>query len=253
MENFVKSDSVLREIWGDTDCILFIFGACAGEFALHKSVDWLFFTNKLPSDPLGRLFSTVVYAQKIIFEEKHKVEQTITMMNNIHKNVEKSRGYEIPNWAYQDVLYMLIANSITSYELLYRPLKLIEKEEVYSVFREVGILMFISDLPVNYSNWLISREKNLKTNYQKSRWSIKLELSYQKNLGSLRYRVLKGIQNMLLPAPITRHWKQRTYFEIKFLFNLYQSLKKYSFVSDLKYQLLPEPYRNGIRELQKYL
>ena len=42
---------------GKGDTILFIFaGAGAAEFALNKAVDWLYFTGKLPTDPLGRLF-----------------------------------------------------------------------------------------------------------------------------------------------------------------------------------------------------
>ena len=59
MQFFVKSDSIVRKIWGKSDTILFIFGGAAAEFALNKAVDWLYFTGKLPSDPLGRLFSTV--------------------------------------------------------------------------------------------------------------------------------------------------------------------------------------------------
>ena len=128
METFVKADSIVRKIWSDADNILFIFGACAGEFAQSKSVDWLFFTGKLPKDPIGRLFSTVVYAQQIIFEEKSNAERTLENMKNIHKNVENDRGYGIPNWAYQDVLYMLIAHTISAYELLNQTLSTDEKK-----------------------------------------------------------------------------------------------------------------------------
>ena len=32
--------------------------------------------------------------------------------------VENSRGAKIPDWAYRDVLYMLIHYSVVSYELL---------------------------------------------------------------------------------------------------------------------------------------
>ena len=70
MEYFVEKDSIVRQIWGKGDTILFIFAGAAAEFALNKAVDWLYFTGKLPADPLGRLFSTVSYARKIIFSEK---------------------------------------------------------------------------------------------------------------------------------------------------------------------------------------
>ena len=59
MELFVEKDSVVRKIWGKGDTILFIFAGASADFALNKAVDWLYFTGKLPSDPLGRLFSTV--------------------------------------------------------------------------------------------------------------------------------------------------------------------------------------------------
>jgi hypothetical protein len=54
MELFVEKDSIVREIWGKSDTVLFIFAGASAEFALNKSVDWLYFTGKLPSDPLGR-------------------------------------------------------------------------------------------------------------------------------------------------------------------------------------------------------
>src|SRR5690349_24374121 len=69
MELFVQQDSVVRKIWGKGDTILFIFAGAAAEFALNKAVDWLYFTGRLPADPLGRLFSTVSYARKIVFSE----------------------------------------------------------------------------------------------------------------------------------------------------------------------------------------
>jgi hypothetical protein len=63
----MSKNAIVRQIWGNADTILFIFGGAAAEFSLNKAVDWLYFTGKLPADPLGRLFSTVVYAQQILF------------------------------------------------------------------------------------------------------------------------------------------------------------------------------------------
>lgn len=67
MEFFVDKDSVVHKIWGKSDTILFIFAGASAEFALNKAVDWLYFTGSLPHDPLGRLFSTVAYARRIVF------------------------------------------------------------------------------------------------------------------------------------------------------------------------------------------
>src|SRR3954453_5433407 len=116
MEYFVKQDSVVRKVWGTSDIILFIFAGAAAEFALNKAVDWLYFTGKLPKDPLGRLFSTVSYARKIVFSSMDDANKAIDTIRHIHGAVEQSRGSTIPDWAYRDVLFMLIHYSIAAYE-----------------------------------------------------------------------------------------------------------------------------------------
>jgi hypothetical protein len=128
MEYFVEKGSVVREIWGKSDTVLFIFAGAAAEFALNKAVDWLYFTGRLPTDPLGRLFSTVSYARKIIFAKNEPALKIIDSIFLIHKGVEENRGRSIPDWAYRDVLYMLIHYSIASYEVLERKLTPSEKE-----------------------------------------------------------------------------------------------------------------------------
>src|SRR5436190_2297302 len=116
MINFVENDSVVRKIWGKSDTILFIFAGASAEFALNKAVDWLYFTGKLPSDPLGRLFSTIAYARQIVFSDKEAALQAIDKMASLHAGVEGKRGALIPEWAYRDVLFMLIDYSVRAYE-----------------------------------------------------------------------------------------------------------------------------------------
>src|SRR5262245_32390606 len=106
MANFVHPDSIVRTIWGRGDTVLLIFAGASGEFALNKSVDWLYFTGKLPADPLGRLFSTVAYAQQIVFAEEDRANMAIDVITAIHKGVESNRGASIPASAYLDVLFM---------------------------------------------------------------------------------------------------------------------------------------------------
>ena len=128
MEFFVEKDSIVRQIWGKSDTILFIFAGASAEFALNKAVDWLYFTGRLPNDPLGRLFSTVNYARLIVFSEKQAAFRAIDKMRSIHSAVEAARGATIPDWAYRDVLFMLIHYSISSFEVLERKLTNEEKE-----------------------------------------------------------------------------------------------------------------------------
>src|SRR5664279_764900 len=99
-----------------SDTILFIFAGASAEFALNKAVDWLYFTGRLPADPLGRLFSTVMYARKIVFSERDDALKAIDQITNIHRAVERSRNDTIPDWAYRDVLFMLIYYSRAAYE-----------------------------------------------------------------------------------------------------------------------------------------
>src|SRR5215210_5721825 len=119
MEYFVDKGSVVRQIWGKSDTVLFIFAGASAEFALNKAVDWLYYTGKLPADPIGRLFSTVTYARNIVFSSMTDANATIDKIRMIHTGVEKSRGSTIPDWAYRDVLFMLIHYSVAAYELMH--------------------------------------------------------------------------------------------------------------------------------------
>ena len=170
---FVKSGSIVRQIWGDADVILLVFAGSAAEFALNRAVDWLFYTGKLPADPIARLFSTVRYAQEIVFLPDDKARQTIARMGAIHEGVEQKRGYSIPDWAYRDVLYMLIDYSERAYETLYRPLTDPEREELFTTFREVGAGMHVpGNLPATYADWQIDREAHLNRDLVRSEFRI---------------------------------------------------------------------------------
>jgi hypothetical protein len=162
MEYFVNKDSVVREIWGKADTILFIFSGAAAEFALNKAVDWLYFTGRLPADPMGRLFSTVSYARAIVFSKEKEALRAIDAMTAIHSKVEAKRGTKIPDWAYRDVLFMLIDYSIRSFELLERKMSPEEKQEVFFVFNKVGKRMGLEGLPSNYADWVNMREVHLE-------------------------------------------------------------------------------------------
>lgn len=202
MEFFVEKKSVVRKIWGKSDTILFIFAGAAAEFALNKAVDWLYFTGKLPSDPLGRLFSTVTYARRIVFSTMEDAHHAIDSMRKIHTAVEQNRGATIPDWAYRDVLFMLIHYSISAYELLEKKLTDEEKEEVYNVFYRVGTRMGLTDLPLTYIEWLPVRQIHLMRDLQKSEYTADLFKQYKKHLGVMRYKVLIEGQKLVCPVRV---------------------------------------------------
>lgn len=168
---FVAENSIVRTIWGRSDTILFIFAGAAAEFALNKAVDWLYFTGKLPQDPLARLCSTVEYARKIVFSSTEEAHQAIDTIRQIHDAVEKARGSQIPDWAYRDVLFMLIHYSIAAHELIHKKLSDAEKEEVYNVFYWMGERMQIRGLPKTYVEWLPVRAAHLQQDLQKSEYT----------------------------------------------------------------------------------
>lgn len=204
MQTFVPQNSIVRKIWGSADTVLFVFAGASAEFALNKAVDWLYFTGRLPADPLARLFSTVVYAQKIVFSDHDKAIAAIDSITAIHKAVEEKRGSQIPAWAYRDVLFMLIDYSIRSFELLDRKLTYAEKEETFAVFHAIGSRMGIEALPPTLNEWFVMRTKHLQQNLLCSNLTLHLYQQYKKHLGFARYFLLKQVQVLLVPVCVRR-------------------------------------------------
>jgi uncharacterized protein (DUF2236 family) len=249
MEPFVKHNSIVRTIWGRHDIILFIFGGAAAEFALNKAVDWLYFTGRLPADPIGRLFSTVTYARRIVFSDETSSLHTIDTMRDIHAAVENKRQASIPDWAYRDVLYMLIHYSVSSYQLLDRKLTADEKEEIYHVFYRVGDRMGLTSLPAKYEDWLVSQEEHLKNDLVKSKYTTDLFLQYKKHLGSFRYSILLQAQILVIPERVRVLLGLEKFSWLTFFLPLYRLARKarleWYFVS----WLLPKQYKKQIKAL----
>ena len=179
--------------------VLLVFAGCAAEFALTRAVDWLFFTGKLPGDPIGRLFSTAGYAQQIVFADESMAASTLSRINAIHGAVERKRGQSIPQWAHRDVLYMLIDYSERAHELLDRPLTPAERDELYDVFYRVGLGLGISDLPTTYPGWKTDRERHVEQDLVHSEGTDALYARYREHLGAWRYRLLLLVQAVLTP------------------------------------------------------
>lgn len=249
MPLFVNKNSIVREIWGKSDTILLVFAGASAEFALNKAVDWLYFTGKLPKDPLGRLFSTVNYARAIVFSEKDAALKAIDNISAIHKNVEDKRGQNIPDWAYKDVLFMLIDYSIRSYEVLERPLKREEKQEVLNVFGEVGNRMGLKNLPLTYSEFEIVRQNHLEQNLKNGAYTKDLYKQYRKHLGNIRYKLLLETQILLLPNTPRQLLKLRKYSLLKPLISIYKLFRSINLDWAVKEILLPSAYKQDIKRM----
>src|SRR5687767_8594567 len=249
MQYFVEKNSIVRKIWGKSDIVLFIFAGASAEFALNKAVDWLYFTGKLPSDPLGRLFATVKYAGRILFSSRDEAHKTIDALRQIHNAVEQNRGFSIPDWAYRDVLFMLIHYSIASYELLEKKLSDEEKEEVYNVFYRVGVRMGLQELPLSYSEWLPIRRTHLINDLQKSKYTADLFKQYKKHIGAMRFKVLIEAQKLVVPERVKELLHFSDFSLLTPVVPIYKiiSLMKMDWL--LKNILFPPDYKDQIKEL----
>jgi uncharacterized protein (DUF2236 family) len=250
-EYFVDKHSVVRQIWGKSDTILFIFAGASAEFALNKAVDWLYFTGRLPADPLGRLFSTVSYARKIVFSEKQAAMRAIDAMAAIHAAVEAKRGASIPDWAYREVLFMLIDYSIRSFEVLERELSRAEKREVFHVFYRVGSRMGVRGLPNTFEAWEEMRQGYLHQSLQHSHYTDDLFSQYRKHLGVVRYRILLEAQALVVPQQVRELLGLRRISLLKPLLELYKLSRGMKADWLLKALILPSRYKDEIKVLDR--
>lgn len=248
-EYFVSEDSIVRQIWGKSDTILFIFAGASAEFALNKAVDWLYFTGRLPGDPLGRLFSTVSYAKAIVFSEKQSAIRAIDAMATIHAQVEAKRGSTIPDWAYRDVLFMLIDYSIRSFEVLERKLSRVEKDEVFQVFNRLGSYMGLKGLPATFEEFATMRHEHLEQDLGHSGYTDDLFSQYRKHLGMVRYRILLEVQTLVVPQRVNELLRLRKIsmlYPLLALYNMSKFMNVAGFVKDL---ILPSKYKKEIKAL----
>jgi mpaB/rubber oxygenase-like protein len=251
MEYFVDKHSIVRQIWGKSDTILFIFAGASAEFALNKAVDWLYFTGRLPADPLGRLFSTISYAKAIVFSETQTATRAIGAMASIHANVEAKRSASIPDWAYRDVLFMLIDYSIRSFEVLERKLSRVEKEEVFLAFNRLGNLMGLCGLPTTFEEYEKMRQAHLSQNLLRSNYTNDLFNQYRKHLGAVRYRILLEVQTLVAPQKVSELMGFRKISFVSPLLALYKFSKSVKVDWVLRALLLPSKYKKEINALDQ--
>lgn len=250
-EYFVAKDSVVRHIWGKSDTILLIFAGASAEFALNKAVDWLYFTGRLPVDPIGRLFSTVSYSQAIVFSEKHAAYRTIDSMVAIHSTLETKRGAAIPDWAYRDVLFLLIDYSIRSFEVLERRLNKDEKDEVFQVFNNLGVRMKLTGLPKTFAAWEVMRQEHMKENLRHSNYTTDLYNQYKKHLGRTRYGILREAQALVVPQHVSELLGFRKISLLHPLVALYKVSRRLKADWMLKALILPPRYQKQIKALDR--
>ena len=244
-----EGEFIVRRIWGSADTVLLVFAGAAAEFALNRSVDWLYYTGRLPADPIGRLFSTVRYAQQIVWAKREDALAAIDRITAIHKGVEASRGSSIPDTAYLDVLFLLIDYSIRSFELLERKCSEEEKAEIFGLFYEVGSRMGLKGLPGNYENWMLMRSEYLAANLVHSKYTADLYRRYRINLGGFRYSLLLYVQGLIVPGQVRRLLSLPSVMWGRPLIFFYKGVRLLGLDPLLKAVLLPAKYKEQIAGL----
>jgi hypothetical protein len=247
-----EGESIVRRIWGSADMVLLVFAGAAAEFPLNRSVDWLYYTGRLPADPIGRLFSTVRYAQQIVWAKREDALAAIDSITAIHKGVEANRGFTIPDTAYLDVLFLLIDYSIRSFELLERKCSEQEKTEIFGMFYAVGARMGLRGLPGDYENWLAMRSEYLAANLVHSKYTTDLYRRYRVSLGAFRYRILLNMQSLLAPGPVRRLLSLPSVAWGMSLIWLYKGARLLGLDPLLKAVLLPAKYKKQVSDLDKF-
>ena len=251
IRDFVDRRSIVRTIWGDPDLVLLIFGGSAAEFALNRAVDWLFFTGEIPRDPIGRLFSTVRYAQEIVFVDEEKARRTLDRINAQHASVESQRGQTIPAWAYRDVLYMLIDYSERAYALVHKPLSPRQKSDLFEVFLRIGEALHIPELPKTYSDWQLDRRSHLVRDLSYSKHTAMLYHAYRKHLGAWRYFLLLEVQALLVPDTVRQllHLNPKSF--ISSLARTYGIIGSGTLQSMVHTLLIPPRYWSEVRNFDR--
>jgi mpaB/rubber oxygenase-like protein len=193
------SSAVTRRIWGSPDAILLFFAGGAAEFAAIKAVDWLFFTGRLPGAPVERFFETVRFAQRVFFGDLASATDAIEQINLIHRRVEKARGEEIPQWAYRDMLFILIDYGERAHQVIFGPMTEAERTSHFGVGLALGRAMHLSGLPTTYAEYRDQRRQQLLEDYARGPLTDELYASYRRALGPLRFRLLRLVQASVLP------------------------------------------------------
>lgn len=170
-------------------------------------------------------------------------------MRQIHTSVEQNRGAAIPDWAYRDVLFMLIHYSIAAYELLEKKLTDDEKEEVYNVFYRVGIRMGLKGLPISYIDWLPVRKEHLIKNLQKSELSEDLFRQYKKHLGNIRFRMLIEGQKLVVPESVKQLLNLSDFSLLTPVLPMYKMSRTMRLDGLINNLLLPSDYKEHIKQL----
>lgn len=229
---------------------MLFFAGGAAEFAAIKAVDWLFFTGALPDDPVGRFFETVRFAQSVFCGTPEQAAQSLQAINQIHRHVETARGYAIPQWAYRDVLFIILDYGERAHTIVYGPLSDADRQAYFEAVLAVGEAMQIAGLPTTYAEYQAQRHRQLIDDYAHTPLTAELFARYRVALGSWRYWLLRRLQACLVPEEVKAILGLTPEWMTTLLLRVYHHFpgggNKLRWLHGI---LLPSPFAKQLREL----
>ncbi|MFQ5409956.1 MAG: oxygenase MpaB family protein [Anaerolineales bacterium] len=186
-----RPGQLLRRIWSNPNCVLLVFAGSSAEFAINPAAEWLFYTGKLPADPIGRFVSTLQYVRRLMFAPSEAAYAHVAReIRALHTGLEKRRGQAIPAVAYRDVLFMNLEYSIRSFPFVFgRDLTRNEKDGIVADFADIGELMSVEAMPADFEQYQAIRRERFQA-FRYSQWTTKLLEAYRRAIGNFRFRFL---------------------------------------------------------------
>lgn len=229
--NQLFGSDITRQIWGDPENVLLIYAGAAAEFALHPENNWLFYTGKLPANPLRRFQDTLQYQQRLFFLPQEKVPLVARHIKDLHRQVEEKKSKEqgeshISDHAYLQVFSMLIEYGITGWEYLNRQtLSRKKREEYFNDIHLVAVMMEIADFPQDYHHYQTLRTQIVVRELQFNIHTRELMESYRHNLGFIPSWLLAQFQARFIDPILSRRLGLKTNLLFGFLYRIYPLLR----------------------------
>lgn len=209
--NTLYGSDFTRKLWTDLDHILLVYVGAAAEFSLVEENHWLFYTNKLPSNPLERLISTFVWNRKVMMTSAEDAEALAKTIRGFHDQVERERKREqggnpqISNQGFKAVGAMLIEYALKAEEYLEnREVSAGEKELYYQDQRGFFEAMGIRDWEESYEAFKEAREKRMPDELVVNKHTGDLFISYRRDLGGFRTWILKHFMAWFVPEHVRK-------------------------------------------------
>jgi hypothetical protein len=144
----------------------------------------------------------VRFAQGVFFADPAGATDAVERINRIHRRVEQARGEEIPQWAYRDMLFILINYGERAHEVVFGAMTEAERASHFGVGLALGRAMHLSGLPSTYAEYRDQRHQQLLEDYARGPLTDELYASYRRALGPLRFRLLRLVQASVLPEEL---------------------------------------------------